>query len=515
MYLIKAQQADNRGETAVAVTNYEMAVQTLTSWDDDLDGFIYLSMARDKFKLGDFQGAAADYDRHLQLNPLLEHCLFKDVPAGIHKESAEAKYKSGDLNGAIGDISKAITLQPKKTENYYWRAGVKWKLQDFAGAEADYEKGLTNAEINAGAYYLRAESKFVFSDIIGASNDLNEGEKLDARNLELYYLRGQISRQTTNYAAALTNFTRCIEMGPQFVRPYFCRAEVERNMKDYERAIADYDRALKARHSTAGTGDFEGIFSGRAYCHLRTFDYEKELADWIELSKLQPSKSVALCQEAQALIYLGRMAEARTNLEQAIASSPDARTYEIAGWRYADLTNYSEALSCSEKASTLDPTNAAAWSSLGYLHENLSQWQPALDDFHKAEELRPDYLYDWYHAYRVRAMLDGVDTAQKELSARLEKIPAAHTNDWLVKVGAYLTGKATGAEMFMAATNSASNRFIQKEQLCEASYYAGIQDLLAGRKNDAKKCFEECIETGEKDFIEYNGARAELCSLEK
>lgn len=519
MYLMKGTQADNRGEPAIAVTNYEMAVKALTSWDknlgeeDTLNGFIYLSMARDKYRLGDYKDAAADYDEHFRLNPLLKYCLFKSVPVSIHFESAAAKQRAGDFNAAIAELNEAVALQPKNPETYYRRAAVEWRIKDFTTAEADYEAGLATNKINFQAYYLRAEFKFDSGDIDGALSDLDQSAKLDAKNIQAYFLRGSINLCASNYPAAMTNFTRCIELNPQYVRPYACRAGAEQDLKDYENAIADYDRALKARHSTAEEGDFEKIYSSRAYCYERTLDYEKELADRVECSKLQPTNGLARALEAGSLIRLGRLEEAGTNLEKAIKLSPVDRVYETAGWNYADMAKYTNALSCFTTALQLNPTNAYACNGLGYLHENLSQWQMALESFQKADELWPGYPYIWYHSYRVRAVTTGTEAAQRELATRLQNIPATQTNEWQFEIGTYLIGKATESELFTAATNSTPNRFVQQEQLCEACYYAGIQHLLAGQKNEAKNLFEECIQTGEKDFIEYRGAQAELRSL--
>ena len=55
---------------------------------------------------------------------------------------------------------------------------------------------------------------------------------------------------------------------------------------------------------------------------------------------------------------------------------------------------------------------------------------------------------------------------------------------------------------------------MQKEQLCEANYYIGMQRLLAGDPRTAARFFHACLDTGEFDFMEYSGARAELNTLE-
>ena len=54
-----------------------------------------------------------------------------------------------------------------------------------------------------------------------------------------------------------------------------------------------------------------------------------------------------------------------------------------------------------------------------------------------------------------------------------------------------------------------------RNQKCEAYFYAGTVRLLDGDKSTATDYFKKCLETGVKDYYEYQSAAAELALLQK
>jgi len=85
------------------------------------------------------------------------------------------------------------------------------------------------------------------------------------------------------------------------------------------------------------------------------------------------------------------------------------------------------------------------------------------------------------------------------------------TEEWLSKIGAYLAGRMTEAELLKAAENSDKKK--DGEQHCEAYFYAGTMRLIAGDKTGATDFLERCVATGVEDFMEYRSAVAELKTL--
>jgi Flp pilus assembly protein TadD len=87
----------------------------------------YLKQGNAKYQAGDKQGAIADFDRVIQLDP---------QSAEAYRKRGFIKAELGDKKGAIVDYDRAIQLNPKAA-NYLERGNVKAELGDKKGAIAD------------------------------------------------------------------------------------------------------------------------------------------------------------------------------------------------------------------------------------------------------------------------------------------------------------------------------------------------------------------------------------------
>ena len=81
-------------------------------------------------------------------------------------------------------------------------------------------------------------------------------------------------------------------------------------------------------------------------------------------------------------------------------------------------------------------------------------------------------------------------------------------NDWSAKVGQFLASQLAEGAFLNAATNPDPQT--DREQHCEAWFYAGSKRLIAGDKTTAAADFQKCLDTGVKNFEEYESAGAEL-----
>ena len=75
-------------------------------------------------RLGDYQGAIADYDRALELNPQFAQAYYN---------RGNAKRTLKDYQGAIADYDKAIELNPRFAQAYYNRGVAKSDLGNYLG----------------------------------------------------------------------------------------------------------------------------------------------------------------------------------------------------------------------------------------------------------------------------------------------------------------------------------------------------------------------------------------------
>ena len=65
--------------------------------------------------------------------------------AAVFMKRGYAKFNKGDYQGALADFNKAIEINPQDSIAYYNRGSAKDELGDYQGAIADYNKALRRA----------------------------------------------------------------------------------------------------------------------------------------------------------------------------------------------------------------------------------------------------------------------------------------------------------------------------------------------------------------------------------
>src|SRR5207253_2336766 len=81
---------------------------------------------------GDVDGAIELFGRAIEHQP--------DRRAEAYEFRARAKERKGDWNGALADFDALIALDPNKPDSYYIRATQRKQHGQFEAAMADYQK---------------------------------------------------------------------------------------------------------------------------------------------------------------------------------------------------------------------------------------------------------------------------------------------------------------------------------------------------------------------------------------
>jgi tetratricopeptide (TPR) repeat protein len=129
----------------------------------------YIDRGIAKHRKGDLDGAMADYNHAIQLDP---------QNANAYNNRGNIKLAKGDLNGAMADYNHAIELNPKYFRAYNNRGLVKFREGDFDAAIREYNRAI-ELDPNYGlAYRNRGNAKRKKGDFNGAISDYNQAVKL-------------------------------------------------------------------------------------------------------------------------------------------------------------------------------------------------------------------------------------------------------------------------------------------------------------------------------------------------
>jgi len=122
---------------------------------------------------------------------------------------------------------------------------------------------------------------------------------------------------------------------------------------------------------------------------------------------------------------------------------------------------------------------------------------------HDPRDIALDYPKLWIALLRSR--LGERAAAADEIRAYAKE---RGKDDWYAKMAAFVAGDLPEAE-FLKVAESPDEK-VRKEQACEAAFYGGMIRLIGGDKPGARRFLEQCVATGVTNFLEYQGAEAEL-----
>src|SRR6266496_2931178 len=231
----------------------------------------FFNRAGAKKAVGDLDGAIADYDRAIQLDP-------KD--AAIYNNRGLAKQEKGDLDAAIVDFNRAIQLNPKDAVACGNRGSAKRDKGDLDGAILDYNRGIELNPKYASAYYNRAYAKQTKGDIDGAVADYTRAIELNPKDPVAYNDRGVARQREDDFHGAIADFNHAIKLNPKYAAAYANRGNAKAQYDDWDGAIADLDRAIKL-DSKAAVAYYE-----RAYARRQKKDAAGALADYTRAIEL-------------------------------------------------------------------------------------------------------------------------------------------------------------------------------------------------------------------------------------
>jgi serine/threonine protein kinase len=172
------------------------------------------------------------------------------------------------------------------------------------------------------------------------------------------------------------------------------------------------------------------------------------------LSKAQPPPAGDPYAQAESLLKSGAYADAVPYFSQAIAASPDYRSYFGRAGAYQRLEKFDQAIDDYTQAIRLNPGGAMAYHERAVCLARLNQDDRALPDYSRAIDLSPGYALSWNGRGVIYLHLKNYEQAKADFSKAIELDPTLYQAYKNRSAAKKALGDTAGALADMTKANS-------------------------------------------------------------
>jgi tetratricopeptide (TPR) repeat protein len=127
--------------------------------------------------------------------------------------SGNQKLRNKDFDGAIADFNRAISINPSNSGYYLIRANAREKKRDYAGAIADYTHALEHEwEDKEVIYISRAEVRELAGDLDGAIADYTLAIEVNPKDADSFRRRGLMKQKKGDAKGAVADMERAKQL---------------------------------------------------------------------------------------------------------------------------------------------------------------------------------------------------------------------------------------------------------------------------------------------------------------
>jgi tetratricopeptide (TPR) repeat protein len=302
---------------------------------------------------------------------------------------------------------------------------------------------------------------------------------------------------------AVACFQEAVRLDPSDAQSFLELGNAYLALRLAREAIAAYQEAITLRPKLVPAH----LALGNAYSIAGPL--EEAIASYERVIAIDPALADAHANLGMSYRRLGKDEAAMQAFQKAIRFNPHASgLYSMLGDTYSDLSRYAEAVDCLNQLGRMEHPSESLYRRRGFLNLYLSRGDAAAEDGRACLQ-----LLGWHaEASQFMALLAhfGYRQAKRpEDAARIldEAASQADRSRWPYPVFQYLRGELDGKELL--------RRPINNDELTEAHGYAGLDLALKGKTAEALEHFSWVREYGNRHFVEYHFALAELERIEK
>jgi tetratricopeptide (TPR) repeat protein/V8-like Glu-specific endopeptidase len=445
---------------------------------------------------------------------------------GMDQEAAESAMLSADDPSYFTVLSTAVPVS----------AFIN-KVAQYLPKDPEIADYIAKHSLDTG--YSRGEEIDYDSSIA----DLGQAMKAKPQDAELRLRHGLWQAAAGNTDAAIDDYTAALKLEPNYPAALLSRSQSlsdrdDKAKKDLETAISDLTTLIGRFKDSAE------LIMNRGYIYSRDRRFEEAAADFSDVLKLRPKSSGALRARAGAYADLKQFDKAAADYESAIDLEPDLPTSYIARGNFrSQLGEDDDAIADFDRAIALYPAAAEAHSGRAYVLLQQGNFKAAIKGFDQALKYDDKASYvlggrastyqilgDHENAIRDYKQAVELDPGEPFIQllyfvelARAGKTDAAKQHfatfaadgrfdDWPRTLARFFAGEVDAAAVEKMAAEG-ETQFEREARAFDRDFYLGQAALIAGKTGDAEKRLSAVVSTGERQYIEYNIAAADVAKL--
>lgn len=224
--------AVGQGNWGVATSYFQTAANLPGGQDDPLAQFW---LAEGLLRQGNYAGAAAAYQRALELQP-----VFPEAHLGL----AQLQRARGDIGAAIEEVQRALEQRGDYAEALLFQGKLYQELGRTAEARAAYDASIRANDRIPETFYRRAMLFMQAGREDRAISDLQRAIRLQENFPEAHYWLGRAYYAQGRLEPALNSFRRAFELNANYVDAVFFIGLVSEDLGRTAEAISAYQTVI-------------------------------------------------------------------------------------------------------------------------------------------------------------------------------------------------------------------------------------------------------------------------------
>lgn len=283
-----------------------------------------------KYCLDDWNGAASDATRALELNPYI---------TTLYDLRGITYIKQEQYDKAIADYTKAIHQEPDNQNYWYNRAVCYMESKDYDKAQLQLDTIIQRWHKYAMPYLMKAEAYLHTKDTLKAEEWVGKTLEVDQYNADAWRIRAFLALVQEKWKDADDYFTKAIHLKPKNAICYANRANARLKLNNLRGAMSDYDTAIEIMPS-----DILSHYN-RGLLRQQVGDDNRAIEDFDYVLSMEPENVMALFNRATLLDKTGDLRGAIRDYSKVISKFPDFWTglqYRAACYRKLGMTAQAE-----------------------------------------------------------------------------------------------------------------------------------------------------------------------------